>query len=93
MLDVVVRGNIIDALIPQVIPDSLTSLQYAKDTILFMDPQPRYAKKHKWLLACFEKLSGMRINYNKCELVCINLEINVINILSQIFSVKLGISC
>lgn len=90
MLAKATKENIIAGIIPHIIPNSLISLQYADDTILFLDPNPDYAKNLKWLLACFEKLSGMRINYDKCELVAINLEENVINTLSQIFCCKVG---
>jgi hypothetical protein len=47
----------------------VTSLQYADDTILFFDNDPMYARNLKWILTCFEMMSGMRINYQKSELV------------------------
>jgi hypothetical protein len=28
----------------------------------------------KWLLSCFEQISGMMINFHKCNLVPINVE-------------------
>lgn len=42
------------------------------------------------MLACFENLSGLKINYDKCELVPINLGEAKSKILSQIFCCKIG---
>jgi hypothetical protein len=44
------------------------SLQYADDTLLFLEHDYNLATHLKWLMTCFEKLSGMRINYNKSDL-------------------------
>jgi hypothetical protein len=33
-----------------------------------------YARNVKYILTCFELMSGMRINYNKSELVPINID-------------------
>ena len=38
-------ANIIRGIIPYIIPMSLISLQCVDDTILFLDPDPAYAKK------------------------------------------------
>jgi hypothetical protein len=43
-------------------------LQYANDTILFVDKNLEYAENLKWILTCFELMSGMRINYHKSEI-------------------------
>jgi hypothetical protein len=45
---------------------------YVDDTILFVDKEEELARNLKWTLTCFEMMSGMRINYNKSELVPIN---------------------
>lgn len=48
-------------------------MQYADDTILFLENNVDTARNLKNILTCFEQVSGMRINYNKSELVPINL--------------------
>ena len=68
----------------------MTSLQYVDDTILFLDPDIDHAKNLRWLLACFENLSGLKINYDKCEVVPVNMNEDDAKILSQIFHCKLG---
>uniref|UniRef100_A0A453CZW1 Reverse transcriptase domain-containing protein n=1 Tax=Aegilops tauschii subsp. strangulata TaxID=200361 RepID=A0A453CZW1_AEGTS len=44
-----VRKKIISGIIPHIIPISLISLQYADDTVLFLDPDIDHAKNLKWL--------------------------------------------
>jgi hypothetical protein len=39
---------------------------------LFLDKNMEYAENLKWIRTCFELMSGMRINYDKCEIVPTN---------------------
>ena len=48
-------------------------MQYADDTLLFLDNNLENAKHLKWLFSCFEQMSGTRINFHKCDLVPINI--------------------
>jgi hypothetical protein len=48
----------------------LSILQYADDTILFMDHDLDKARNLKLILAAFEQLSGLKINFHKSELLC-----------------------
>ena len=90
MLAKAVNNNIISGIVPHIIPQGLICLQYADDTILFLNPKPKYVRNLKWLLACFENLSGLKINYDKCEVVPINMNEDDAKLLSQIFCCKLG---
>ena len=47
------------------IPGGVISLQYADDTILFVDKDITYVENLKRILTCFELMSGMRVNYLK----------------------------
>ena len=49
-------------------------MQYADDTLLFLENNLESAKNLKWLLSCFEQISGLRINFHKCDLVSINVK-------------------
>ena len=60
----------ISGLIPHLIDDGLSVLQYADDTIIFMDDSIEEAKNMKLILSTFEQLSGLKINYHKSELYC-----------------------
>jgi hypothetical protein len=56
-------AGLISGLIPEICPGGVISLQYADDTLLFLENNLDKAKNFNWLLACFEQLSGMKINY------------------------------
>ena len=48
----------------------LSVLQYADDTILFLEDNVEQAKSMKVVLCAFERLSGLKINFHKSELFC-----------------------
>ena len=58
----------ISGLIPHLVDDGLSILQYADDTILFMEHNFEEAKNMKLVLTAFEHLSGLKINFHKSEL-------------------------
>lgn len=45
----------------------------------------------KWLLTCFEHMSGMRINFHKCDFVLINVNNDDVNPFAQAFGCKIGV--
>ena len=58
----------IEGVVPHLVEDGLSVLQYADDTIIFMDNDLERAKNMKLLLCAFEQLSGLKINFHKSEL-------------------------
>jgi hypothetical protein len=60
----------ISGLVPHLVEGGLSILQYAYDTILFMEHDLEQAKNIKLLLCAFEKLSRLKINFHKSELFC-----------------------
>uniref|UniRef100_I1P400 Reverse transcriptase domain-containing protein n=1 Tax=Oryza glaberrima TaxID=4538 RepID=I1P400_ORYGL len=56
--------------VPHLVDNGLSILQYADDTILFMDHDLDEARDLKLVLSAFEKLSGLKINFHKSELFC-----------------------
>jgi len=64
-----VQGQI-KGVIPHLIDDGLSILQYADDTILFMDHDLEKEINLKLLLCAFEQLSGLKINFHKSEIFC-----------------------
>jgi hypothetical protein len=74
ILNKVASHNLIRELCLHHIPGGVISLQYADDTILFIENNLEMAKNLKWVLTSFEQVSGMKVNYNKSELVPINLD-------------------
>jgi hypothetical protein len=64
------RGGQISRAILNIIDDGLSILQYVDDTILFMDHNLEQTQNMKMLLAAFEQMSSLKINYHKSELFC-----------------------
>jgi hypothetical protein len=56
--------------VPHLVDGGLSILQYADDTILFMEHNLDHAKNLKLVLNIFEQLSGLNINFHKSELYC-----------------------
>ena len=84
------RANLIRGLLPDVYEGGIISLHYANDTLLFLENNMQHAKNFKWLLTCFENLSGMRINYAKCDLLTLGLDENENNNFARLFCCKIG---
>jgi hypothetical protein len=57
-----------DGLVPHLVDDGLSILQYADDTILLLDDDLEKARNLKLVVSAFEKLSGLKINFHKSEL-------------------------
>jgi hypothetical protein len=60
----------IKGLVPHLADGGLSILQYADDTILFLENDLIQANNLKLVLNTFEKLSGLKINFHKSELFC-----------------------
>jgi len=60
----------ISGVIPHLVDDGLSILQYADDTIIFLDHDIEQAKNMKLLLSVFEQMSGLKINFHKSEIFC-----------------------
>ena len=60
----------IEAVVPHLVDAGLSILQYADDTILFMEHDLDKAANLKLILSTFEQLSGLKINFHKSELFC-----------------------
>jgi hypothetical protein len=50
----------------------------------------RVACHLKWLMICFEQISGMKINYHKSNLTPVNLDEEEIQVYSKRFGCKIG---
>jgi hypothetical protein len=60
----------IGSLLPHLVEGGVSILQYADDTILFMEHDLEHAVNMKLLLCIFEQLSGLKINFHKSEIFC-----------------------
>ena len=58
----------IGGLIPHLVEGGVSILQYADDTIIFMEHDLTKALNMKLILGLFEQLSGLKINFHKSEI-------------------------
>jgi hypothetical protein len=54
--------------------EGVISLQYADDTLIFLNHDYDAVCYLKWVMVYFEQLSGMKINYHKSDLTPVNLD-------------------
>ena len=77
-------------LVPHLVEGGLSILQYADDTILFMENDLAQARNLKLVLSAFEKLSALKINFHKSELFCFGEAKENAQEFVQIFGCKEG---
>lgn len=76
--------------VPHLVDDGLSILQYADDTIIFMEHDFDEAKNLKLLFCAFEQLSGLKINFHKSEVFCYGEAKEFERDYSQIFGCDMG---
>ena len=81
---------LIEGLLPEVQMGGIISLQYADETLLLLKNDLQQARHFKFLLACFEHLSGMKINHHKSDLLTLNTPEEEKNNLARLFCCNIG---
>jgi len=80
----------IRGVIPHLVDDGLSILQYADDTIIFLDHDLEQAKNLKLLLCAFEQLSGLKINFHKSEIFFYGAAKQMEDIYTDLFGCNAG---
>jgi len=80
----------VEGVIPHLIQDGLSILQYADDTVIFMSHDVENAVNMKLLLSTFEQLSGLKINFHKNEVFCFGKAKGHEEFYSQLFGYVIG---
>jgi len=80
----------IRGVIPNLLDDGLSILQYVDDTIIFIDHDLEQAKNLKLLLCAFEQVSGLKINFHKSEIFCYGAAKEMQDIYTDIFGCNAG---
>jgi hypothetical protein len=80
----------IAGVIPHLVDGGLSILQYADDTIIFMEHDIEKARNLKLILLAFEQLSGLKINFHKSELYCFGEAKNEIQQYTELFGCEQG---
>jgi hypothetical protein len=65
------NNNMLTGLVKYLIPKGVAVLQYADDTILCLEHNLTYTRHVRLLLYVFEQLSGLKINFDKSEVLMI----------------------
>jgi hypothetical protein len=63
-----------DGLVPHLVEDGLSILQYADDTILFLGDDLKKAEGLRLVLSDFEKLSGLKTTYIKVNYFALGIQ-------------------
>ena len=65
-------------------------LQFGDDTIIFCDASLVQVNNLKIILKWFEMLSGLKINYEKCEFIGVLMEVSHVDFSANVFGCKVG---
>jgi hypothetical protein len=84
------QNHLVTGLIPHLIPRGVAILQYADDTIMCLKDDPLGARNVKILLYLFEQMSGLKINFDKSEIIMVGGDNNLTLEYAEIFNCQVG---
>jgi hypothetical protein len=90
MLDNARTAGEIKGLMAHLIEGGITHLQYADDIIIFLNLDEQSIIHTKFLLYCFENMSGLKINYQKSEVYVLGCSEGETAKVAQMFNCNVG---
>lgn len=90
LLDRAASAGHITPVIFHLLPHGITHLQYVDDTIILVELNDSCLTNHKFILLCFEALSGLKINFSKSEVIVTRVKDNEALRVSQLLNCSLG---
>ena len=81
----------VGGLIPHLVDGGVSILQYADDTILFIEHDLEKAVNMKLILCIFEQLSRLKISFHKSEIFCFGKAKDLEDQYRQIFGCEAGV--
>jgi hypothetical protein len=75
---------------PHLIPGGISHLQYADDTLILVQYNEQHISNLKFLLMCFEEMSGLKINYHKSEVMVMGQSPDIMQRVADMLNCKLG---
>jgi hypothetical protein len=84
------NDGLIEGVISHLVDGGLSILQYADDTIIFMEHDLEKAQNVKLVLLVFEQLSGLKINFHNSELFYFGEAQDKVNAYANLFSCGQG---
>jgi hypothetical protein len=82
--------DLIEGLIPHIIQNGCSCLQYADDTIFLIQDCLEGAQNLKFILCLFESMSGLKINFHKSEIFCFGKAKEIDYLYADIFTCPIG---
>jgi hypothetical protein len=80
----------IKGVMTHLLPEGITYIQYADDTILMVEGDEQSIINMKFILYCFEWLSGLKINYHKSKTYVFEMEEEKKVKISNMLNCRLG---
>jgi hypothetical protein len=80
----------IEGVVPHLVDGGLSVLQYANNTIMFMEQDLVKARNLKLILLPFEQLSGLKITFHKRDLFCFSEDQDGANLYADFFRMWVG---
>ena len=90
MFDKAKQAGLLKVVVPHLIQRGITHLQYTDDTIILTGCEDKYIKVMKFLLYCFEWMSGLKINYHKSEVIVFGVEEEEQQRIANMLNCKIG---
>jgi hypothetical protein len=90
LIDRSIKLGHFQGLIPHLVEGGVSILQYADDTVLFLEDDLEKAENLKLVLCAFEKLSGLKINFHKSEIFLFGEAKDKVNEYVYLFGCKEG---
>ncbi|CAN6249384.1 unnamed protein product [Urochloa humidicola] len=90
MINKAQENGLIKGMIPEYIPNGVAILQYADDTILCLEDDEESAQNMKFLLYMYEKMSGLKINFSKSEVIMVTEDVQKSKRYSELMNCSIG---
>jgi hypothetical protein len=82
------EAGLIRGLVAELVEGGLTHLQYADDIVICLEIDEDSIGNTKFMLYCFENMSGLKINYHKSEVMVLGVSIEESAIIARLLSCK-----
>jgi hypothetical protein len=80
----------IRGVVSHLIPGGVSHLQYTDDTLIMIEPSDEGIANLKLLLLCFENMSGLKINFDKSEVLVMGVTAREQRRVASMLNCKLG---
>jgi hypothetical protein len=90
MVQTTQKNGLIKGLVKEYIPNGVAILQYADDTILCMEENQETTRNIKILLYIYEKMPGLKINFDKSEIVMTSMDEEKSKMYAEMFNCAIG---